>query len=457
MDQIRRSNSAEMTPPAPIPYTDSHILANPLLPPARPRRSSFSAALGTPTSKALRRLRRAIVLQMLRCRTQRVGLILPPQISAAREYMRFFLPKTNDGKLLSLRCSESEFTSHVGSGVSIYMHFVKMTGWLFVIGTILAIPQFVANSSGRGFRLNWPWASADCDNTSLAGKSGIMRLVSQLMSTFGWLFFSWMLGNVTFSAGSSDGWLHLVSEMLLSTVFCVYVYWMWRYCSQTLEEMDTSRTRASDFAVAVRRLPLDGTDVRSVKNHFTFFGKVASVALSLGNDQLLSLLREQHALRSKWRRVHTQYARTMRASSRGRPPAKLLQEAEGTLSKLAACQVQIQQARRFAGRCTGHAFVVFEKKKDAAKCVRHFELIRQHERSREGVSGASVDFRQLYFRTHKLDVERAPEPSVCPPVKAYVLGDLAHRALCAWRARRSPAQRGTRWASFGRHAMTVVK
>jgi hypothetical protein len=48
----------------------------------------------------------------------------------------------------------------------------------------------------------------------------------------------------------------------------------------------------------------------------------------------------------------------------------------------------------------------------AERCVRHFELIRRHERSRDGYGGASVDFRQLYFRTsHKLEVARAPEPS----------------------------------------------
>ena len=48
----------------------------------------------------------------------------------------------------------------------------------------------------------------------------------------------------------------------------------------------------------------------------------------------------------------------------------------------------------------------------AARCVRHFELIRRHERSRDGGSLGAPDFRQLYFRTtHKLAVERAPEPS----------------------------------------------
>ena len=46
------------------------------------------------------------------------------------------------------------------------------------------------------------------------------------------------------------------------------------------------------------------------------------------------------------------------------------------------------------------------------RCVRHFELIRRHERSRDGVSAYSLDFRQLYFRVnHKLEVSRAPEPS----------------------------------------------
>ena len=185
-----------------IAYTDSQRLGSPLLedsaPPLR-RLPSAPSSRSASGAKALRRFRKVIVAQMARMRAERAANVNPPALSAAREYMRYYLPKTSDGKLLSLRCSEAEFTSHVGSGVSIYMHFVKMTGWLFVLATLIAIPQFIANAGGHGLHLNWPWGSKDCD-TALAGKSGIMRLVAQVMSTLGWLFFSAMLGNATFTA-----------------------------------------------------------------------------------------------------------------------------------------------------------------------------------------------------------------------------------------------------------------
>ena len=71
----------------------------------------------------------------------------------------------------------------------------------------------------------------------------------------------------------------------------------------------------------------------------------------------------------------------------------------------------LQTARKLSAPCTGYAFVVFRRMQDAARCVRHFELIRRHERSRDGVVD-NVDFRQLYFRsTAKLDVTRSCEPS----------------------------------------------
>ena len=50
--------------------------------------------------------------------------------------MRFYLPKSEDGKLLPITCSEQEFAAHVGSGVAIYMHFVKMTGSMFFVATV---------------------------------------------------------------------------------------------------------------------------------------------------------------------------------------------------------------------------------------------------------------------------------------------------------------------------------
>ena len=62
--------------------------------------------------------------------------------------------------------------------------------------------------------------------------------------------------------------------------------------------------------------------------------------------------------------------------------------------------------------CTGYAFVVFQRMRDAARCVRHFELIRRHERRQDAGTGDSVDYRQLYFRAiSKIEVSRACEPS----------------------------------------------
>ena len=72
----------------------------------------------------------------------------PPSLAAAREHMRYFLPKTTDGKLLSLFCSESEFSAHVGEGVAIYMHFLKNTRRMFAIACVLALPQFWTNATG---------------------------------------------------------------------------------------------------------------------------------------------------------------------------------------------------------------------------------------------------------------------------------------------------------------------
>jgi len=50
--------------------------------------------------------------------------------------------------------------------------------------------------------------------------------------------------------------------------------------------------------------------------------------------------------------------------------------------------------------------------RDAARCVRHFELIRRHERRQDAGTGDGVDYRQLYFRAiSKIEVSRACEPS----------------------------------------------
>ena len=81
--------------------------------------------------KACRKLRRAVVRQLSRDKAERAAVVGKPQLDGAREHVRFFLPKTSSGELLSLRCSEKEFSRHVGTGVSLYMRFQKVTGHTF--------------------------------------------------------------------------------------------------------------------------------------------------------------------------------------------------------------------------------------------------------------------------------------------------------------------------------------
>ena len=83
-----------------------------------------------------------------------------PSLVAARQHMRYFLPKTADGKLLSLFCSESEFSAHVGEGVAIYMHFVKNTRRMFLIACLIALPQFYTNATGDELQLQSPFDSS---------------------------------------------------------------------------------------------------------------------------------------------------------------------------------------------------------------------------------------------------------------------------------------------------------
>ena len=231
-------------------------------------------------------------------------------------------------------------------------------------------------------------------------------------------------------------------------MFCVYVYAIWQHNSLALEEMDEGTVRASDFAVCVRRLPSQQTDPRSVKAHFSFFGPIASVALSINyNVPLLELLQQQQRLKARWRRLHLLYTLEVRATRRDRrKTARLLKRIEGTLAALVGGARALRHARELPAPCTGYAFVVFRRMQDAARCVRHFELIRRHEASRDGVAD-NVDFRQLYYRSSaKLEVSRACEPSArshtaVPPTwspRRPATGSL--QASRAWIAARSDFQ-----------------
>ena len=255
-----------------------------------------------------------------------------------------------------------------------------------------------------------------------------MGLVSRVMATVNFFIYAFLLGNVSFS--STYGFPHLVSELLLSTMFCVYVYWIWYVNHQVLGNIEAEGTaRASDFAVMVSRLPAHGSDPQSLRQHFAFFGEVASVAVSTDHDRLLNLLQRHQQLKATWRDLHLEYGRTLRslraethtatgvqlrAESRSGRKAldALLKQIEGTWGELLRARVELREASGASSSCTGHAVVIFREMSAAARCVRHFELIRRHERSRDGGSLGALDFRQLYFRTtHKLEVARAPEPS----------------------------------------------
>ena len=107
--------------------------------------------------KACRKLRRAVVRQLSREKAMRAPVVGKPQLDDAREHVRFFLPKTSSGELLSLRCSEMEFSKHFGTGVSLYMRFQKVTGYMFLAASLVVLPQLLANHSGRGLELPDPF------------------------------------------------------------------------------------------------------------------------------------------------------------------------------------------------------------------------------------------------------------------------------------------------------------
>ncbi len=409
---------------------DTHLLSqSPRTSPTRHRGVSVPPVSAT-ALKARKRLRQVGVATFTQLKAERSVDPGRPSLRAAVEYMNFFLPKKGhgpDGKplLLPLGCSEAEFSEHMGVGVSLYFYFVKMTGWLFVAATVVALPKFVANARGHGLDLQWPWSSPNCPTTD----TGLMGLVQLMLSTFSYIFFCLTLGNVSFGAGNSHGMWHLTSELVLSILFCVYVYFIGRSINTVLSSSENRAVRASDFAVSVGRLPSFGTDADSIREHFSFFGHVASVAMSNDNSEVLELLRRQHAYRTHWRHLHLEYSRARRAlrsSSHSTSGVQLRAESSGRRRACERLLVRISQhmivmlrgkeelrkATRQPSPCTGHAFVTFSSMDDAARCVSHFERIRRHEKSRGGVGDESVDFRQLYFRNvTKLKVSRAPEPS----------------------------------------------
>ena len=65
----------------------------------------------------------------------------------------------------------------------------------------------------------------------------------------GFCFYSTVLGNVAFD--ETHGPLHLISELGLCIMFCVYVYLIYWQNRQGLKSLEAKAVRASDFAVKV--------------------------------------------------------------------------------------------------------------------------------------------------------------------------------------------------------------
>jgi len=356
-------------------------------------------------------LRRAIAQVASELQLSKIGTPRRLDLAAAEEHVRFFLPKDSTGKLLNLRCSEDEFSARVGTGVALYMRFVRTTGYMFAVATLVALPQIIANVCGTRLQLRWPW-EASCDATLPPDGEPVARLAALGGQAALHALLSTLLGNASLGEGLWTDGAHLFSASTLCGMFCVYVYWVWSTGLRGLSAApEASSARASDFAVRVSCLPRAYTDPHAVKAHFSFFGPIASIALSVDSLPLLRSLERQHRLAAAWRKLHTMHALLPAAQKARRAPA-LRRAAERLLVKMTRARATLRAESAAPCVCNGTAFVVFRRRTDAARCVRHFELIRAHERSHHLSVGTNVDFRQLYFRTaHKLQVSRACEPS----------------------------------------------
>ena len=266
-------------------------------------------------SRARRALRRCAAAAIANSRAEKLADPGKPDLKVAVEYNHYFLPKNADGKLLPLGSGllslglgrESDMAEHVGSGVAIYMRFQRTTMWMFVLATIFALPQFYTNIHGHDLGLQWPLDAA-CD----APEGLISWLIYTVSGLLQYFLYGFLLGNVTLEA--TFGIPHLVSELLLSTMFCCYVYFIAHINKKQLVTIEAEgKPRASDFSVFVQHLPPLGSDPASLRAHFSYFGDVAAVAVSNDHRHLLKLLREQQGLKARWRDLHLEYARALTA------------------------------------------------------------------------------------------------------------------------------------------------
>lgn len=347
--------------------------------------------------RARARLRQAIVHVIAAARLEHslaVGAEPPPrpQLQLAREYVRFLLPKGDDGQLLSLCCPEAQFGAHVGAGVSTYMRFVRLTCGMFGIATLITIPQYLANYRGSGLGLASPWSSEGrcADAYAEAARNGpLAQVLAHVTGIAAWLLYGSMLGNADLGStppvlaaqdsmlhetrlgclggrldgmpadppahgaqpaaaapfgaasvptcgGGWEGAAHLWSELALASYFCVYALYVFRRHRRALANIESSSgARASDFAVHVVGLPETGATPASVRAHFRFFGPVASVALSRDERRVVAGLLELRGLRREWRHLHAEYARADAALRPARPGSNLLRSMEAASARQA--------------------------------------------------------------------------------------------------------------------------
>ena len=310
--------------------------------------------------RARERLRHTIVhviaaARLERARAEGAEPLPPPRLQLAREYVRFLLPKGEDGDLLPLRCAESRFAGHVGAGVATYMQFVRLTCQMFAIATVLAAPQFAANFSGSRLGLAWPFAAAGrCASAYATAAQGgqLAQLIARVTAPLAWLLYASMLGNANLDADlggeggeggggeggggeGGGGWVgeaHLWGELALSSFFCLYTYHLYRRHRAALARIEgeaAAGARASDYAVTVSGLPASGVSPRGLRAHFAFFGaatvrrvpragdsriasrrtgllgEVASVAISSNNQRYVAALLELQRLRREWTHAKT--------------------------------------------------------------------------------------------------------------------------------------------------------
>ena len=120
---------------------------------------------------------------------------------------------------------------------------------MLLAASLVVLPQLLANHSGRGLELPDPFHGCP-GQPAVSTWASFTATVSTAMGGLSYLFFSSLLGNAVFDGSLSThgwaatGWAHLLGELLLCCLFCVYVYWIWQHNAHALEEIDEDQARA---------------------------------------------------------------------------------------------------------------------------------------------------------------------------------------------------------------------